>query len=93
MHSGVQKEKRERERKCLRKYLKVLLGPKSSLTWESKHSSLGSRIPYRMKPRSNTLRHILIKLTKLKTTNVKSYKGKSTNNMPGNTHKVFCRLE
>ena len=42
--------------------------PKSSLTWERKHSlkSRKHRVPYRISPRRNTLRHILIKLTKIK---------------------------
>ena len=40
------------------------------------------RVPNRINPRQNTPRHILIKLTKIKTqrTNIKSSKGKTTNN-------------
>ena len=47
------------------------------------------RVPYKINPRRNTPRHILIKLSK-KTTkkNIKSSKGNSTNNIQGNPHKV-----
>ena len=40
-------------------------------------------------PRQNTPRHILIKLTKIKHThtNIKSRKGKATNNTQGDSHK------
>ena len=41
------------------------------------------RVPYRINPRRNTPRHILIKLSK-----IKSIKGKATNNIQGNPHKV-----
>ena len=47
------------------------------------------RVPYRMKPRRNTLRHILIKLTKIKDKNIKRNKGKATNNIQGNPNKVM----
>ena len=48
------------------------------------------RVPYRMNPRRNTPRHILSKLskTKYKENNIKSSKGKATNNIQGNPHKV-----
>ena len=48
------------------------------------------RIPYRINPRRNTQRHILIKLSKIKykEKNIKSSKGKATNNIQGNPHKV-----
>ena len=47
------------------------------------------RIPYRINPRRNMPRHILIKLSKLNTKkNIKSSKGKSTNNTQGNLQKV-----
>ena len=48
------------------------------------------RVPYRMKPRRNMPRHILIKCTKIKDKekNIKSNKGKTTNNIQGNSHKV-----
>ena len=46
------------------------------------------RVPYRINPRRNTLRHILIKLTKIKYKEKKSSKGKATNNIQGNPHKV-----
>ena len=47
------------------------------------------RVPNRINPRRNTPRHILIKLTKDKTqrTNIKSSKGKTTNNTQGDSHK------
>ena len=49
------------------------------------------RDPYRINPRRNTPRHILIKLTKIKfkEKKVKSSKGKATNNIQGNPHKVI----
>ena len=48
------------------------------------------RVPYRINPRRNTPRHILIKLTKIKykEKNIKNSKGKTTNNIQGNPHKV-----
>ena len=48
------------------------------------------RFPYRMNPRRNTSRNILFKLsnTKYKEKNIKSSKGKTTNNIQGNPHKV-----
>ena len=51
------------------------------------------RVPNRINPRRNTPRHILIKLTKDKTqrTNIKSSKGKTTNNTQGDSHKDNCR--
>ena len=49
------------------------------------------RVSYRINPRRNTLRHILIKLPKIKYKgkNIKSNKGKATNNIQGNYHKVI----
>ena len=49
------------------------------------------RVPYRINPRRNMSRHILIKLTKIKLKNIyiKSSKGKATNNIQGNPHKVI----
>ena len=48
------------------------------------------RVPYKINPRKNTPRHILIKLSKIKykEKNIKSSKGKTTNNIQGNLHKV-----
>ena len=48
------------------------------------------RVPYRIRPRRNMPRHILIKLSKIKhkEKNIKSSKGKTTNNIQGNPHKV-----
>ena len=48
------------------------------------------RVPYRINPRKNMPRHILIKLSKFKyqEKNIKSSKGKTTNNIQGNPHKV-----
>ena len=47
------------------------------------------RVPNRINPRQNTPRHILIKLTKIKhkKTNIKSSKGKTTNNTQRDSHK------
>ena len=46
------------------------------------------RIRYRINPRRNTRRHILIKLTKTKTQgkNIKSSKGEATSNIQGKPH-------
>ena len=48
------------------------------------------RVPYRINPRRNTPRYILIKLTKIKhkEKNIKNKKRKARNNMQGNSHKV-----
>ena len=48
------------------------------------------RVPYRINPRRNTSRHILIKRSKIKykEKNIKSSKGKATNNIQRNPHKV-----
>ena len=48
------------------------------------------RVPYRIKPKRSMPRHILIKLTgiKHKEKNIKRNKGKATNNIQGNPHKV-----
>ena len=48
------------------------------------------RVPYRKNPRRNMPRHILIKLSKIKykEKNIKSSKGKATNNIQGNPHYV-----
>ena len=47
------------------------------------------RVPNRIKPRQNTPRQILIKLTKIKHKEqiLKSSKGKTTNNTKGDSHK------
>ena len=49
------------------------------------------RVPNRINPRRNKPRHILIKITKIKfkEKNIKSTKGKATNNIQGNPHKVL----
>ena len=47
------------------------------------------RIPYRINPRKDTPRHILIKLTKIKLKKIKSNKGKTKNNIQRNPHKVI----
>ena len=46
------------------------------------------RVPDRINPRRNTLRSILIKLTKVKHNDVKSSKGKATSNIQGKTHMI-----
>ena len=48
-------------------------------------------VPYRINPKRNTPRHILIKLTKIKFKEkvLKRGKGKATNNIQGNRHKVI----
>ena len=45
------------------------------------------RVPYRMNPRRNMPRYILIKLTKTKhKENIKSSKGEATSNIQGKPH-------
>ena len=46
------------------------------------------RIPYRLNPKRNKLRHMLIKLENIKDEekNIKSNKGKVRNNIQGNPH-------
>ena len=48
------------------------------------------RVPYRINPRRNTPRHILIKLSKIKykEKNIENSKRKATDNIQGNPHKV-----
>ena len=47
------------------------------------------RVPYRIHKIRNMLKHILIKLTKLNTQkNIKTNKGKATNNIQESSHKV-----
>ena len=50
------------------------------------------RVPNKINPRQNTPRHILIKLKdQTQRTNIKSSKGKTTNNTQGNSHKANSR--
>ena len=47
------------------------------------------RVPYRINPRRNMSRHILIKLTKTKhKESIKSSKGEATNNIQGKPHTI-----
>ena len=48
------------------------------------------RVPYRINLRRNMLRHIVIKLTKIKDKEklLKATRKKHTNNLQGNSHKV-----
>ena len=48
------------------------------------------RVPYRINPKRNTPGHILIKLSKIniQRKNIKSSRGKTTNNIQGNPHKL-----
>ena len=49
----------------------------------------GQRVPGSINPRRNTPRHIVIKLAKIEDIKViESNKGKTTNNIQGNSHKV-----
>ena len=49
------------------------------------------RVPYKINPRRNMPRHILLKPKKIKhkEKNIKSGKGKATNNIQGNSHEVI----
>ena len=46
-----------------------------------------TRVPNRINPRQNTPRHILINKDQTQQTNIKSSKGKTTNNTQGDSHK------
>ena len=75
---GSHKEKGNR--KCLRKYLKILY-MKTSLTWERKHSlkyrkCRDSHIGKKKKTRKNMPKHILIKLKLKKKKNILKAAGK-----------------
>ena len=52
------------------------------------------RVPYKINPRRNTLRHILIKLTKIKDKekNLESSQGKETSNIQGNPDRIISRF-
>ena len=78
------------ERKDLRKIFGEIIA-KTFLTWERKQSTKSRKcrkfIPGRINPKRRTLRHTGIKLKKLKTKeNIKSNKGKMTNNIQGKSH-------
>ena len=47
------------------------------------------RVPGRINPRRNTLRHIVIKLTKIKDRVIRSNKGKMTSNIQRNSHQAI----
>ena len=49
------------------------------------------RVSYKINPRRNMPRHILLRSKKIKhkEKNIKSGKGKATNNIQGNSHKVI----
>ena len=47
------------------------------------------RVPGKINPRKNTLRHIVINMTKIKDKDKICNKGKRTNNIQGNSHKVI----
>ena len=51
----------------------------------------GQRVPGRINPRRNTLRHIVKKLTKIedKEKDIKINKGNMSNNIQGNPHKII----
>ena len=55
-----------------------------------RHFPTSQRVPYRINPRRNTPKHILIKLSKIKYKEkiLKATKGKATNNIQGNPNKV-----
>ena len=85
---GVSEE--EEKKKGMKKFL-MRLELKISPTWK-RNSLLSPRgtkgLPYRINPRRNTPRHILIKLakTKHKEKNIKSSKGEATSNVQGKPH-------
>ena len=50
---------------------------------------VAQRVPGRINPRKNTLRHIVIKLTKMRDRAIKSNKGKMTSNIQRNSHQAI----
>ena len=51
------------------------------------------RVPGRINPRRNTLRHTVIKLTKIKDRyNIKINRGKTSNNIQGNSHQAISQF-
>ena len=47
------------------------------------------RVPSRINPKGNTLRHIVIKLTKIKDRVIRSNKGQMTSNIQRNSHQAI----
>ena len=89
-HSHHRGPRRRRERKGLRKYVERL-ELQTYLIWErNTQAEEVQRVPYRIDPRKNTSRNVLIKLTKVKykEKNAKSLKEKATNKQ-GKPHKIF----
>ena len=81
---GSQKEMMER--RGLRKYLNIFL------SWERKQSpkSRKRRESHTGLPGEEHAEHTVIKLRKIKEReNMKSHKGKATNNIKGNVHKII----
>ena len=61
--SGCQKEKRERQKKIFEE----IIAKNFPNTGKEPHTQIQeARVPYKINPRRNTLKHILIKLTKFK---------------------------
>ena len=57
------------------------------------HFQETQRVPYRINSKKNMLRHILIKLTKIKhKKNIKSTKGKATNHIQGIPKRLIADL-
>ena len=89
--TGIPEEEEITFFKAMRKYCRRLQS-KSSLIWERKQPSKfrKPRVPYKIKAKRNTPRHILIKLTKIKQKgkSIKSSKGKAESNTQRNPHKA-----
>ena len=47
------------------------------------------RVPFRINPKRNTPKHIVIKMTKLKIDSIKSSIGKAMHNTQENSHKII----
>ena len=82
-------EEEERKKECEQTFAEIIVENSSNMEKEiTKQVQEAQRIPYRINPRRNTPRYILIKLTKTKHTkkNIKSSKGKATSNIQGKPH-------
>ena len=86
--SGVPEE--EEKKKGYEKFFEEIIGENFPNMEKEIVNQLqeAQRVPYRISPRRNTPRHILIKLTKTKRKNIKSSKGEATSNIQGKSHRL-----
>ena len=82
-------EKEEKKKGTEKIFEEIIVGNFPNMGNEIVNQVLeAQRVPHRINPRRNTPRHILIKLSKIKYKQIKISKGKTTNNIQGNPHKV-----